>query len=161
MERIAILKCIILVSLLALFYLFYFRKVINLYASGKSNYSKSSNIVENGTKCPAITFCFTPEFKPSKLSDMNIAKDFFFMPDKEVLDRNNMSLEDAIDQLSYKIGRDFTLKAGNLNITLLSNLKVGENLIKVYDVVGNVIHLKYEVREVFSLINGLCYTILG
>ena len=158
MERIAILKCIIFVSLLAIFY---FRKVINLYASEKSNYSKSFNLVQNGIKCPAITFCFTPEFKPSKLSGMSIAKDFFFMPDNEVLDRNNMSLEDAIDQLSYKIGRDFTLKAGNLNITLLSNLKVGENVIKVYDTVGNVIHLKYEVREVFSLINGLCYTILG
>ena len=131
------------------------------YTAGKSNYFKSSDRVENGIKCPAITFCFSPEFKRSKLSDMNVTKEFVFMPKKEVLDKNNVSLEDAIDQLSYKIGKDFTLKAGNIDITQLSSLKLGKNEIKVYDTHRNIIHLEYEVREIFSLNNGLCYTILG
>ena len=72
----SILKILVLIALLIIFYVYYFRQVFRQFSENLSN----TGIYEEKivvTEPPTITICFKPAFKPSVFKKYNITKKIF------------------------------------------------------------------------------------
>ena len=87
---------------------YFVRDIWNDYKSGKTNdriYSETRQYYNH----PAITVCFEPELNINKLKKYNATdiSDFYFGINKKV--DQDIPVIPLIDEIRYKIGRDFTL----------------------------------------------------
>ena len=71
------LKSTILISLLVLFYVYYFRVVFKHFTEQLTNTAKFEEKI-TVTEPPTITLCFNPIFKPSVFEEYNITNWIFF-----------------------------------------------------------------------------------
>ena len=108
-----ILKSMIFISLAALFYIFYFTKVVNKFAERDTTMVLSQETIEkNETNPPFITFCTTPRAKNSILEGYNLSLGFLDEPnsnDKKILISLNKTIEALYREVTFKLNRDFHL----------------------------------------------------
>ena len=154
----SVTKVIIYITLLVLFYFLYMTKVLNQYASQKTNFAKSTdNVQEKGLKLPALTFCFIPMFKPSMLKHHNISSLFCIdtnqldETNQFILENANMTWNEFCLNISYTLERDFTLDFSE-NFEGGTKMKTGINKFGENEV---------EIREIFTIWDGLCYAMLS
>ena len=72
-----VLKFMVLIALLVLFYVYYFRVVFKQFTEQLTNTAKFEEKF-TVTEPPTITLCFDPRFKPSVFEKYNITKWIFF-----------------------------------------------------------------------------------
>ena len=108
-----ILKSMIFISLAALFYIFYFTKVVNKFAERDTTMVLSQETIEkNETNPPFVTFCTTPRAKNSILEGYNLSLGFLDEPnsnDKKILISLNKTIEALYREVTFKLNRDFYL----------------------------------------------------
>ena len=162
MKGLAVLKAITYFGLFSTFFFGYFLQIISQYSSKMANYSRRTEPVKNGIKFPTMTFCLHPNGKPSMKSKFEIKDDFFFYPNKTVLDNDNITLENVIDYIYYKIDRDFEIHVRNFDYDF--KLDLGKNEVEfpqLNSLSTESTLLDFEVRESFSQFRGKCYTIIS
>ena len=71
------LKFTVLITLLVLFYVYYFRVVFKQFTEQLTNTAKFEEKI-TVTEPPTITLCFNPIFKPSVFEEYNITNWIFF-----------------------------------------------------------------------------------
>ena len=71
------LKFAVLIALLVLFYVYYFRVVFKQFTEQLTNTAKFEEKI-TVTEPPTITLCFNPIFKPSVFEEYNITNWIFF-----------------------------------------------------------------------------------
>ena len=132
------------------------RDVVNQYASEKTNNSQSKlDVIDDGVNIPALIFCFKPPFKPSMLKLHNITPNFCI--DANLVDETNenilknadMTWNEFCSNISYKLGKDFTLDLSDDYYVKRKQLKNGINKFGENDV---------EIKETFTKYDGLCYS---
>ena len=149
-------KVMIYFILLIIFYFFYMMDVLNQYANKRTNFAKySDSIPEKGINVPALTFCFKPAFKTSQLKLHNLPSMFCIYPslvnatNQSILDNANMTWNEFCLNISYKLGRDFTLEISDeLYVETRKKLEKGVNKDGDREV---------EIIEIFTIYDGLCY----
>ena len=108
-----ILKSMIFISLAALFYIFYFTKVVNKFAERDTTMVLSQETIEkNETNPPFVTFCTTPRAKNSILEGYNLSLGFLDEPnsnDKKILISLNKTIEALYREVTFKLNSDFHL----------------------------------------------------
>ena len=129
--------------------------VLNQYANKRTNFAKYSDSPEGGINVPALTFCFKPAFKTSQLKLHNLPSTFCIHPslvnetNQLILENANMTWNEFCLNISYKLGRDFTLEiADDYYADTRYKLEKGGN---------NVGDKEVEIIEIFSKFDGLCY----
>ena len=75
-----ILKALVFISLLILFYIFYFKQVFDQYSNQLTNTAKFEEKIEH-VEPPTLTICFEPIYKPSVLEKYNVTEEMFFEDD--------------------------------------------------------------------------------
>ena len=159
------IKVIIYIILLILFVYLYMIDIIGQFASQKTNFAKSDNLIQKeGLSCPALTFCSKPLIKPSMKKLYNLTSLFCFdansvdETNKFILTDANMTWNEFCFNISYQINKDFTMEVldkTNKEGWWLgkggTKLKVGDNYFK-----GE----KVEIRQILTKYGGLCHTIL-
>ena len=152
-------KVIVYITLLIFFFVFYMRDVINQYASEKTNNSQSKlDVIDKGVNIPALTFCFKPPFKPSMLKLHNITSNFCM--DANLVDETNeyilknadMTWNEFCSNISYKLGKDFTLDLSDKYYVKRKQLKNGINKFG---------ETKVEIKEILTKYDGLCYVMFS
>ena len=156
-------KVIVYITLLIFFFVFYMRDVINQYASEKTNNSQSKlDVIDKGVNIPALTFCFKPPFKPSMLKLHNITSNFCM--DANLVDETNeyilknadMTWNEFCSNISYKLGKDFTL---DLSYDYYVKRKLLKNGLNKF---GNKFgENEVEIKEIFTKYDGLCYAMFS
>ena len=76
-QKRAVLKFMVLIALLVLFYVYYFRVVFKQFTEQLTNTAKFEEKI-TVTEPPTITLCFDPKFKPSVFEEYNITNWIFF-----------------------------------------------------------------------------------
>ena len=76
-QKRAVLKFMVLIALLVLFYVYYFRVVFKQFTEQLTNTAKFEEKI-TVTEPPTITLCFDPRFKPSVFEKYNITNWIFF-----------------------------------------------------------------------------------
>ena len=71
LQRRYILKIFVFLALLTLFYIFYFKKIFKLFSAKYTNTAKFEEKIKM-IEPPAVTLCFSPNFKPSVLKELSI-----------------------------------------------------------------------------------------
>ena len=153
-------KVIIYITLLTFFFVFYMKDVIDQYASHKTNFSQSKlDVINKGVNIPALTFCLAPPFKPSMLKLYNISTMFCINAswvdetNKYILKNANISWNEFCSNISYKLGRDFTLDiTDDYNSETRTQLKSGINMVGEKEV---------EIKEILTKYDGLCYVMFS
>ena len=132
--------------------------VLNQYANKRTNFAKySDSIPEKGINVPALTFCFKPAFKTSQLKLHNLPSTFCITPslvnetNQLILENANMTWNEFCLNISYKLGRDFTI---NL-------LDLGHSRIQLKNGINKYRGKEVEIREIFTKYDGLCYAMLS
>ena len=77
-------KCVIVITLLVVYYQYFFKDVMGNYQKGLTNMATTETEFEAdeiGIKMPSIVFCMAPTRKPEVLEKFNISNDFFMMLD--------------------------------------------------------------------------------
>ena len=152
-------KVVIYITLLIFFYVFYMMDVINQYAKNKTNISKSNDdFIKKGLNIPALTICFKPPFKPSMLKLHNISS--IFCMDANLVDETNeyilknanMTWNEFCSNISYKLGKDFTLDLSDKYYVKRKQLKNGINKFG---------ETKVEIKEILTKYDGLCYVMFS
>ena len=92
LSRKNILKFFVVLALLTLFYFYYFRQIFNLFSAKYTNTAKFEEKIEM-IEPPAVTICFSPNFKPSVLKSLNITDDMFFNRYPEAFTNKNMNVQ--------------------------------------------------------------------
>ena len=152
-------KVTIYIVLLIIFFFFYMMDVLNQYANKRTNFAKySDSVPEEGINVPALTFCFKPAFKTSQLKLHNLPSTFCIDPslvnetNQLVLENANMTWNKFCSNISYKLGRDFTLDiSDDYNSVNSDNKKIME---KGVNKDGD---REVEIIEIFTKYDGLCY----
>ena len=114
-QKRTVLKFAVLIALLGVFYVYYFRVVFKQFTEQLTNTAKFEEKI-TFTEPPTITLCFDPRFKPSVFEKYNITNWIFF------------------GDYFPKVMENKTIKASGhfLTLTLL-----GLGLIKINDVSAN------------------------
>ena len=152
-----LLKILIIIISLLIFYHYFFKDVINKYFDQMTNIAtedKELHKDENGFQSPTFTICMQPQRRPSIYDKYNVTDAFFtaMMPGSyEHLIHTNKSLSDITAEASFKLGEDFDLRLGEL-LNFGSNLKLGTNINKIY---GQQIII--EISQLYSQTHGPCY----
>ena len=157
--KVTVTKVIIYITLLIFFFVFFMMDVINQYASRKTNFAKSNNdVIKDGVNIPALIFCFEPPFKPSMLKLHNISS-MFCMDANQVDETNeyilknaNMTWNEFCSNISYKLGKDFTLDFSDEYYGNRKQLKNGINKFGETEV---------EIQEILTKYDGLCYVMFS
>ena len=76
-QKRTILKTSVLLTLLVLFYIYYFKQVYKQFSEQLTNTAKYEEKI-TVTEPPTITICFDPAFKPSVFEKYNISDWVFF-----------------------------------------------------------------------------------
>ena len=76
-QKRTVLKLMVLIALLVLFYIYYFRVVFKQFTEQLTNTAKFEEKI-TVTEPPTITLCFDPRFKPSVFEKYNITNWIFF-----------------------------------------------------------------------------------
>ena len=92
LQRRNILKIFVFLVLLTLFYIFYFKNIFKLFSAKYTNTAKFEEKIEM-IEPPAVTICFSPNFKPSVLKSLNITEDMFFNRYPEAFANKNMNVQ--------------------------------------------------------------------
>ena len=149
-------KVTIYFVLLIIFFFFYMMDVLNQYANKRTNFAKYSDIApEEGINVPALTFCFKPAFKTSQLKLYNLPSTFCIYPslvnetNQIILEDANMTWNEFCSNISYKLGRDFTLEIAD-DYYADTRYKLEKGVNKDGD-------RKVEIIEIFTIYDGLCY----
>ena len=87
-----ILKFFVILALLTLFYIYYFRQIFNLFSAKYTNTAKFEEKIDM-IEPPAVTLCFSPNFKPSVLKSLNITDDMFFNRYPEAFTNKKMNVQ--------------------------------------------------------------------
>ena len=66
-----ILKFFVVSALLTSFYFYYFRQIFKLFSAKYTNTAKFEEKIKM-IEPPAVTLCFSPNFKPSVLKELSI-----------------------------------------------------------------------------------------
>ena len=149
-------KVMIYFVLLIIFFFFYMMDVLNQYANKRTNFAKySDSAPEEGINVPALTFCFKPAFKTSQLKLYNLPSTFCIYPslvnetNQLILENANMTWNEFCSNISYKLGRDFTLEIAD-DYYADTRYKLEKGVNKDGD-------RKVEIIEIFTIYGGLCY----
>ncbi len=76
-QKRTVLKFTVLIALLVLFYVYYFRVVFRQFTEQLTNTAKFEEKI-TVTESPTITLCFDPRFKPSVFEEYNITDSIFY-----------------------------------------------------------------------------------
>ena len=76
-QKRTVLKTLVFITLLVLFYIYYFKQVYKQFSEQLTNTAKYEEKI-TVTKPPTITICFDPAFKPSVFEKYNISDWIFF-----------------------------------------------------------------------------------
>ena len=159
---VTILKFIIVVTLLLVYYQFFFKDVIANYSEDMTNIAtmlKAFNDDEIGIKAPAFTICMEPASKKEILEKYNITSAFFFLKEGSFEHlKGKKTMKEIIYETSYRLNKDFKIAFTSLNHFESANdsvyLNIGTNPFSSYE------HEFFiNVTEIYSILNGMCYII--
>ena len=151
-----LLKLVVFIILLVLYFKFFFIGVFNNYNEGLTNMATKQEQVseaEGGIELPTISICLSPLRKPSKMQELNITESFFVLlkDSYEHLD-NTLVMDEVIEETSFKLGEDFQIEFGQFfpnNVTFgTKQLHLGNNSFTSYNV---------SLVELISLHKGKCH----
>ena len=152
-------KCVILITLLVVYYQYFFKDVMVNYKKGLTNMATTETEFEadeTGIKMPSLVFCMAPIMKQKVLDKYNISSEFFMMQngDSEQL-IGEKSMEEIILESSFRLNEDFQIaincpyctpkRDDNLKLT------IGTNTLQL-----NGKEFSINITEVYSLQQGLC-----
>ena len=132
--------------------------VVNQYANKRTNFAKyTDSVPEEGVEFPALTFCFKPSFKPSMVKLHNLPSLFCLdatqvnEETQSILDNANKTWNELCLNISYKLGRDFTIYL----------LHLGHNRVQLKKGINKYREKEVEIREIFTKYDGLCYVMIS
>ena len=147
-----LLKLIFVAILLVVYYLYFFKDVVENYANRLTNLATKQEPLTNGMETPAITICLSPTRKAKKMEEWNITEQFFKLKTLKTYDNlfNDVSMKDIIDDTSFKLDKDFFIEFGtwNFGTTKIIPLSLGSTTFE-----GQTITL----TEIYTLFQGICY----
>ena len=93
-----LLKLIFVAILLVVYYLHFFKDVVENYANRLTNLATKQEPLTNGMETPAITICLSPTRKAKKMEEWNITEQFFKLKTLETYDNlfNDVSMKDTM-----------------------------------------------------------------
>ena len=138
---VTILKFIIVVTLLLVYYQFFFKDVIANYSEDMTNIAtmlKAFNDDEIGIKAPAFTICMEPASKKEILEKYNITSAFFFLKEGSFEHLNGKkTMKEIIYEASFRLNKDFKIAFTSLNHFESANdsvyLNIGTNPFSSYE----------------------------
>ena len=155
---VTILKFIIVVTLLLVYYQFFFKDVIANYSEDMTNIAtmlKAFDEDEIGIKAPAFTICMEPASKKEILEKYNITSVFFFLKEGSFEHLNGKkTMKEIIYETSFRLNEDFRIAITSLNHFDSPNDPI-------YLIIGTNNFTSYEneflinVTEMYSFINEL------
>ena len=155
-HSLTILKLMIVIILLGLYYSYFFRGVIKSYNESLTNLASREEEFE-GTNVPTVIICMRPAWKTSVLEQYNITKGFFQMKkgSYEHLDME-ITMQKIVSEASFRLNQDFKIGISDMYPDPFSgiDLKIGLNM---FQIDGEEYTLN--VTDVYSLLKGVCYTI--
>ena len=109
-----ILKSMIFIFLVAIFYIFFLTDVLNIFADRDSFLINSQETMEENemNHPPYITFCMTPRAKKSILGEYKLSHGVLNEPksnEKQIFISLNKTMEALIREVTFKLNRDFLL----------------------------------------------------
>ena len=152
-------KCVIVITLLVVYYQYFFKDVMVNYQKGLTNMATTETEFEadeTGIKMPSLVFCMAPTMKQKVLDKYNISSEFFMMQngDSEHLIVEK-SMEEIILESSFRLNEDFQIaincpyctpkRDDNLKLT------IGTNTLQL-----NGKEISFNITEVYSIQQGLC-----
>ena len=147
-----LLKLIFVAILLVVYYLYFFKDVVENYANRLTNLATKQEPLTNGMETPAITICLSPTRKAKKMEEWNITEQFFKLKTLKTYDNlfNDVFMKDIIDDTSFKLDKDFFIEFGtwNFGTTKIIPLSLGSTTFE-----GQTITL----TEIYTLFQGICY----
>ena len=109
-----ILKSMIFIFLVAIFYIFFLTDVLNIFADRDSFLINSQETMEENemNHPPYITFCMTPRAKKSILEEYKLSHGVLNEPksnEKQIFISLNKTMEALFREVTFKLNRDFRL----------------------------------------------------
>ena len=105
-----VLKLLTFLSLLAIFYVYYFTEVVAKYANGYTNIVNLNEIIKDKLKPPILTFCTTPRSKIDVLKKYNLTASALAEPterEENILDALNKTFVDFFREVTFSLERDY------------------------------------------------------
>ena len=123
------------------------------YRTGLTNLASTEEKIE-AMNVPAIIICMKPAWKKSVLEKYNTTEAFFQMTDgsyEHLIGEKTM--KEIVSEASFKLNQDLNIEIGDFFHPKI-DLKVGSNKFQL-----NEKEHTLNVTDIFSLLNGVCYTI--
>ena len=156
---VTILKSIIIVTLLIVYYQFFFKDVIENYSEGLTNIATTLKVFDEseiGIKAPALAVCMKPAWKKEILEKYNITNQFFMLRYGSFEHLNGKkTMKEIITEASFRMKEDFNIVLTTYQQPLEGSsviLNVGPN---IFTSNGDIYSIN--VTEVFSIPKGMCY----
>ena len=141
-KTIVIIKAAVFLGLFAIFYVFYFREVVEKFAARYTNFEVTQETNEENT--PFFTLCMSPPAKLSILKKYDMSVTTLNEPNPseiKILASLNKTIEDLFLEATFKLDVDFTLSVSMVlygddgYTTLAARLHFGnDNFIPVRDI---------------------------
>ena len=146
-----IFSIVFYIGLLIPFVWFYMYDQLSDFIEGSTTIASRFEISPK-IEFPTMTFCTTNVFKRS------VVQKFGFKTNYEIFWKNipNKTLEEAFDELSFQLNRDFIIKASHDLWWHQSNLTIGLNNITLFN---HGTHFLYDVQPLKTYYQGTCYKI--
>ena len=154
-----IVKIIIILILLGLYFSYFFKGVINSWSQGLTNLASTDE--EFGAKttatAPTIIVYMKPEWKTSVLEKYNITESFFQMAEgsyEHLIKEKTM--REIITEASFRWNHDFKFGMSDMypNPSPRMDLKLGLN---TFSMKGE--NYTISVSEMYSMFKGVCYAV--
>lgn len=156
-----ILKSIIVVTLFIIYYIFFFKGVMENYREGLTNIAtmvKEFDEHEIGMKAPAFVICMEPAWKKEVLNKYNISSQFFAMSEGSYEHlKGKKTMKEIISEASFRMNEDFDIAITTYKPPFEDSayLNFGKNTFVSSN--GNVFSIN--VTEMYSFDRGMCYSI--
>ena len=148
-----VVKVVIFMALLATFCVFFLLPVVTQYSEKLTNIAKSSKTAD---KIEVPTFSICTEWKTSIMDEYKITSEFFWTPPSNKSHLHiDATIRNVYSDITYKLNEDFVIGLVEGDEKKPKSLMLGMNEI----VTGKGI-TKYDVKEVITDINGMCYIII-
>ena len=147
-----LVKALVFMTLLMIFYIFFFVPVMKQYSQ---NYTNLAKIETKEERIELPTFSVCTGWRKSLMKKYKISYLFMYQPpdDKSNLPPN-ATIRSLFDDLTYKLNQDFVIGIG-VNILKPTPLNIGINEINA----GRNIY-KFNVKQSPVATQGLCYIII-
>ena len=148
-----VVKVVIFLVLLAIFCVLYLLPVVTQYSEKLTNMAKSSKTADK-IEVPSFSIC--TGWKTSIINGYKFKSKFFFTPKSNESNLpTDATIRTVYSDITYKLNEDFVIGLAEGDEKKPKALMVGTN-----EIVSGEAVTKYDVKEVSTINQGMCYVIL-